>query len=528
MFRCDRWRRTFFEAPFSLEKSWKSPFPLQYGTVNDFRTGRHRTWLVCLLLAAGTLAIYWPARHYGFVDYDDNDYVFNNPTVRAGLSWWGLAWAFVDQHASNWHPLTWLSLMLDCQLFGPNAGPIHMVNVLFHCANAVLLLLLLNSMTGAFWRSAVVATLFAWHPLRVESVAWISERKDVLSGFFFMLTLWMYVLHVKREVLPFPANADEKPWSKFTSASPRLFFYKLSAGFFVLGLLSKPMLVTVPLILLLIDFWPLNRFVAADEGAPALKNAKNLLAEKQPFFLFSAVIGVITFFAQREGGATASGPPLGIASQMGGAVVGYWGYLEKLFWPRNLACLYLRPNHVNPGALAVAVLVLTGISILAATHLRTRPYLMMGWLWFLGMLLPVSGLIQFGLQSIADRYTYLPSIGFYVMCVWAAAELAEALFPPAARRLLPGAVAAAILAACALWSRHQLGYWQNTQTLMEHALKIDPDNYVAHDDLGVYFSRIGRTQDALLQFQRERELEPNSAPPPANSRHSSPAPAGSK
>jgi hypothetical protein len=489
------------------------------------RIRRHRTWLVCLLLALGTLAIYWPARHYGFVDYDDNDYVFNNPTVRAGLSWWGLAWAFVDQHASNWHPLTWLSHMLDCQLFGLNPGPAHLVNVLFHCANAVLLLLLLNSLTGAFWRSAVVATLFAWHPLRVESVAWISERKDVLSGFFFLLTLWMYALHVKPEISQLPANPDEKLWSKFTS--PHLFYYKLSLGFFVLGLLAKPMLVTTPLVLLLIDFWPLNRF-AASGNVPMLKITKNLLAEKLPFFLLSAVVGVITFLAQREGGATASGPPLGIASQMGDAVVGYLSYLEKLFWPRNLACLYLRPDHINLGRLLVAALVVAAISALAAVNLRRRPYLLMGWLWFVVMLLPVSGLIQFGLQSIADRYTYLPSIGFYVACVWAAAELAQALLPPGARRLLPGAGAAAVLAACALWSRHQLGYWQNTQALMEHALKIDPNNYVAHDDLGVYFSRMGRTQDALWQFQRERELEPDWARSPGNSSRSSPAPAGSK
>ena len=496
--------------------------------MNDFRTSRQRTWLVCLLLALGTLAIYWPVRHYGFVDYDDNDYVFNNPTVRSGLSWWGLAWAFVDQHASNWHPLTWLSHMLDCQLFGLNPGPAHLINVLFHCANAALLLLLLNSMTSAFWRSAAVAALFAWHPLRVESVAWISERKDVLSGFFFMLTLWMYVLHVKRKLLPFPANVAEKLWSRFTSPSPHLFFYKLSLGFFVLGLLSKPMLVTVPLVLLLIDVWPLNRFAAAGKDMPPLKIAKNLLAEKLPFFLFSAVVGVITFSAQREGGATASGPPLGITSRMEDAVVSCLAYLEKLFWPRDLACLYLRPVHINLSGLLIAVLVVAAISILALVNLHRRPYLMMGWLWFVVMLLPVSGLIQFGLQSIADRYTYLPSIGLYVMCVWAAAELAAALFPPVVRRLLPGIVAAAVLVACALWSRHQLGYWQNTQTLMEHALKIDPNNYVAHDDLGVYFSRIGRTQDALVQFQRERELEPDLAHPSGNSSRSSPAPAGSK
>jgi len=498
--------------------------------VIDFRTSRWRTGLVCLALVLGTLAIYWPARHYGFVDYDDNDYVFNNPTVRAGLSWWGLVWSFVDQHASNWHPLTWLSHMLDCRLFGLNARPAHLVNVLFHCANAVLLLLLVNSMTGAFWRSALVTALFAWHPLHVESVAWISERKDVLSGFFFMLTLWMYVLHIKREVVPCPENTEENLRSKFIPASRHSFFYKLSLGFFVLGLLSKPMLVTVPLVLLLIDFWPLNRFAARSRDKTVSRIAMELLAEKLPFFVLSIAIGVVTFFAQREGGATTSGPPLGFFLRMGDAIVGYLSYLEKIAWPQNLTCLYLRPAQVNAGGLLLAVLVLVGITFLAVVNLRRRPYLMMGWLWFLGMLLPVSGLVQFGLQSIADRYTYLPSIGFFIMCVWAAAEAAEILSPPAVRKLLPCIAATAVLVGCAMLSSHQLTFWQNTETLMEHALKIDPDNYVAHDDLGVYFSKIGRTKDALVQYQLERELDPNLAQSPASSTGSNSlkAPAASK
>jgi hypothetical protein len=478
-----------------------------------FRAGRYRTWLVCLALVLGTLAIYWPARHYGFVDYDDNDYVFNNPTVRAGLSGWGVVWSFVDQHASNWHPLTWLSHMLDCQFFGLNAGAHHMVNVLFHCANAVLLLLLLNSMTGAFWRSAFVAALFAWHPLRVESVAWISERKDVLSGFFFMLTLWMYVLHVKKEVFPLAANQDEAVRSK----GRRSIFFRLALGFFVLGLLAKPMLVTVPLVLLLIDFWPLNRFAAFSRKPSGMKIAKSLVAEKLPFFLCSVAFGLIAFFAQRSGGATRSGPPLGFFSRTGDALIGCLSYLEKIFWPQNLACLYLRPHHINIDSLFFAGLILAGVSLLAAVNLHRRPYLAAGWIWFLGMLLPVSGLIPFGLQSIADRYTYLPSIGFFLMCTWGTAELCGVFFPPPVRRVLVIAGAAVILSGCAWGSRHQLACWQNTQTLMQHALEIDPDNYIAHGDLGVYFSKIGRTQDALLQYQLERELDPGLAHPPADS-----------
>ena len=498
------------------EKSWKTSFTLQTTGVIDFRTSRWRTVGVSLALVLGTVAIYWPARHYGFVDYDDNDYVFNNPTVSAGLSGWGLVWSFVDQHAGNWHPLTWLSHMLDCQLFGLNAGAHHLVNVLLHSANAVLLLLLLNSMTGAFWRSACVAALFAWHPLRVESVAWISERKDVLSGFFFMLTLWMYALYVKNEIPPAAVKADEvNPAKSFASARRRRFF-KLSLFFFVLGLLSKPMLVTVPLVLLLMDFWPLNRFGAAGRNLSRMETAKILLSEKLPFFFLSAVFGVIAFFAQRAGGAIGAAPHLGAVSWMGGVITGYLNYLEKIIWPQNLTFLYLRSDRVNLVVLLAAILVLVGISLLAMVNLRRRPYLVMGWLWFLGMLLPVSGLIPFGLQSIADRYTYLPSIGFFIMCAWGAAEFAGVAFRSSRRRFLLVAGVTALLCVNAGWSRHQLACWENTQTLMEHALEINPNNYIAHDDLGIYFSKMGRTQDALRQYQLERELDPNLAPPPGD------------
>jgi hypothetical protein len=477
--------------------------------VIDFRTGRWRTYAASLALVLGTLAIYWPVRHYGFVDYDDNDYVFNNPTVRAGLSGEGLVWSFVDQHASNWHPLTWLSHMLDCQLFGLQAGAHHMVNVLIHCANAVLLLLMLNSLTGAFWRSACVAALFAWHPLRVESVAWISERKDVLSAFFFLLTLWMFVVYVKKEMPPAPATGDAAKQPGGPAGPPHKLFFNLSLVFFVLGLLSKPMLVTTPCVLLLLDFWPLNRWQVADGKISRAETAKNLLSEKLPFFLLSTVFGIIAFFAQRAGGAVGSGPHRETFSRLGDALIGYLNYLEKIFWPQDLTVLYLRPDGFNPGLLFMAVLVLTAVSLMAVVNLRPRPWLATGWLWFLGMLLPVSGVIPFGLQSIADRYTYLPSIGIFIMCIWGAAEFAARSFPKPEHQLLPVAAVAAVLCLNAGLSRRQLAYWENTQALMEHALAIDPHNYIAHGDLGIYFSRMGRTQDALRQYQQERELDPN-------------------
>jgi hypothetical protein len=467
-----------------------------------------RVWLACSLLASVTLALFWPARHYDFVQYDDNEYVFDNPTVRGGLSWWGLVWSIVDAHAANWHPLTWLSHMLDCQWFGLDAGPHHLVSVLLHCANTVLLFLVLRSMTGAFWRSVFVAAVFAWHPLRIESVAWISERKDVLSGFFFMLTLGAYGRYVKKaEGQTVPVG---RQWLKAEG------WYWLTLIFFVLGLMSKPMLVTVPFVLLLLDFWPLNRFQSAADGVgppsagPSIFGIpRPLLVEKLPFFFLSAVTSIIAFFAQREGGAIAAAPPAGFLLRIENVPAGYAAYLEKLFWPRDLAVLYLRPAAVPAASVIFAVLILAAISALAGVNLRRRPCLAVGWLWFLGMLLPVSGLIPVGLQSIADRYTYLPAIGLSLMAAWGIPEMAPALFGNQTRRLVAGAAAVVALVACLVLTHRQLPCWKNTETLMNQALKIDPNNYVAHGNLGVYFSRLGRTNEARFHFERARE--PDSA-----------------
>ncbi len=439
-------------------------------------TSKCRTWFACLLLAFATFAIYWPVRHYGFVDYDDDDYVFENPVVRAGLTWPGFVWAFVDQHDCNWHPLTWLSHMADCQFFGVNPGAMHLENVLIHCANAVLLLLLLNSMTNAFWRSAFVAAIFALHPLRVESVAWISERKDVLSGFFFMLTLLCYTKAVTSDKWQVTGKSTNP--SPLTRHSP---LYLLSLLCFVLGLLSKPMIVTVPIVLLLLDFWPLKRFTICD-----LRFAISpLIREKVPFFALSIIAGVITLFAQRAGGGWVSSNPH-FFPRIGNVVIGYWNYVEKLLWPENLSFLYLRSDKISVAQFFLAAFVLAGISAVAAVQLRRRPWFAVGWLWFLAMLLPVSGLLQLGRLSIADRYTYLPSIGFYIIAVWGIADLLAVLFSEKICRALATAGAAAILLACAILTRRQLAYWQNTQTLMEHALKFDPNNNVAKTNLHIY------------------------------------------
>ena len=414
-------------------------------------------------------------RHHGFVDYDDDDYVFDNPMVRGGLSGPGLMWSLADQHAANWHPLTWVSHMLDCQLFGLNPGAHHLVSVLFHCANAVLLLLLLEFMTGRFWRCAFVAALFAWHPLRVESIAWIAERKDVLSAFFFLLTLWMYALRARNQARPADARAKSRAQ----------IFWRLSLVFYLSGLLSKPMLVTVPLVLLLLDFWPLKRFAffrQNTDGSSSWTTFRRLLFEKWPFFVLSAVISIITFLAQWN---VLPAQPENLFSRAANMLADYLGYIEKLVWPQNLSFLYLRPDHVPLASFFLDLLVVVCVSAVVAANLRRRPAWAVGWLWFLVMLLPVT-VVPLSRLSIADRYTYLPGIGFCLMATWLIADTAGRLLPRRVWRVLAVSGAAATLLLCAGLTRHQLGYWQNTRTLMEHALKIDPNNHVAKINLNIY------------------------------------------
>lgn len=505
---------------------------------------RHRLWAICLVLVLVTLALYWPARQFDFVQYDDDEYVFNNQTVRSGLTWYGLAWAFVDSHAANWHPLTWISHMVDCQLFGLNPRPPHLENVLLHCGNTVLLFLLLRTMTGTLWRSAFVAALFAWHPLRVESVAWVSERKDVLSGFFFFLTLLTYVKYARckvqspnselqdiaKEVEPPPPSSIIHNPSSGIRHSPSIshhawtFWRWFSLACFSLGLLAKPMLVTVPFVLLLMDFWPLRRFDRSpgEASATSTPNAQSpatnflpLLVEKIPFFLLSAAVAVVTFFAQRSGGAIVSLKAENAATRVANMFAGYLGYLEKVFWPHDLSFLYLRPDSVPILTIVLGALVLLGGTGLALLIIRSRwplatrhsPFAI-GWLWFLGMMLPVSGLAQTGLHAITDRYTYLPSIGLAVMVVWGLSELAPALAPRQTGMASLVAGGLTVLCACLGLTRHQLGFWRNTETLMEHALQIDPNNYIAHQDLAVYYTKLGQTEAARQHRLKFQHLDP--------------------
>ncbi len=442
-------------------------FPFKIPAVNVVPSRQWRIF-ACAFLVIATLAVYWPVRHYEFVAYDDDDYVYQNPVVQKGLTWDGVLWAFVDRQANNWHPLTWLSHMADCQVFGLDAGGPHMVNVAFHCANAVLLFLLLEMLMWRnaekspascfFWRNLFIAALFALHPLRVESVAWISERKDVLSGFFGLLALLCYAKY---------ASTDNKPKISWP--------YRLTVFFFACSLLSKPMLVTLPFVMLLFDFWSLQRL--------NVSTLKSLLKEKLPFFSLAIAFAIITLFAQRPGLPAQN---TGLFDHIENIAVNYLGYIEKLVWPQNLSFVYLRPETIPFERFLLAVLVLPGISALAYACWRRCPAVTVGWLWFLIVLFPVSGVVSLERLSIADRYTYLASIGFYLMVTWGLGDLVGKILPARAKQVLLGTVAVIVLAACAFASRQQLGYWQNSETLFDHALNVDPNNYVAKQNRHIY------------------------------------------
>jgi len=431
---------------------------------------------VCLALTLATLAVYWPVTSHPFVNYDDPDYIVENSHVNSGLSWTNVVWAFENKHAGNWHPLTWISHMLDCQMFGLNPAGHHLVSVLFHIANSLLLFLFLTRTTGALWRSALVAAFFAWHPLHVESVAWAAERKDVLSAFFWMLTLVVYAGYAKK---------------------PDGFRYSLALLLFACGLLSKAMVVTLPFVLLLLDFWPLNRF--------AVKPAKQLVVEKIPFFALAAVASAITFLVQESSGAFWTLENLPFSTRVANALTAYLAYLSKTFWPADLALIYPHPHHwpfIEVAGSALLLLLWTGLILWRA---RQQPYLFTGWFWFLGTLVPVIGLVQVGVQSMADRYTYLPGIGLLIAVVWCADEF----FKRHWQRQLPGVIGGAALAGCLAITSIQIGYWQNDLKLFGHAMEVTTDNYAAEVYVGEALERAGRAGDALAVYADAVRIEPD-------------------
>jgi Tfp pilus assembly protein PilF len=439
---------------------------------------------ISILLMAAVFLVFGQTLWHNFINYDDQDYFYANPHVKAGLTWSGVTWAFQTGFAANWHPLTWLSLMLDEQLFGPGAAGPHLTNVFLHAANTALLFLLLRRLTGANWRSAFVAALFALHPLHVESVAWVSERKDVLSGLFFMLTLLMYARFVE-------LSKVQNPKSKV--------FYALSLLLFACGLLSKPMLVTLPFVLLLLDYWPLERFTIYDLRF----TIRRLAWEKVPFFVLSATSCVVTFVAQKDAIQPFDRIPMGIRAV--NAMVSCVHYLRKMFWPVDLAIPYPYPGHWSFELFWLSAAVFLAAIVFVVWLGRRFPFLITGWFWYLGMLVPVIGLVQVGAQSMADRYTYLPLIGVFILLVWGACGVLESWRLP---KQVVWSMAMLILAVCTARTLDQLRLWQNTETLFHHTITVTKGNAVAYYNLGEYYSGKGKLDEAVDNYLKAIQIRP--------------------
>lgn len=450
-----------------------------------FSSAGKRTAVLALLLALVTLLTYNPIVHNDFVSFDDPAYVTGNRHARAGLTWDTVKWAFRSTEQANWHPLTWLSHAADCQLFHLKPAGHHYMSVLLHGLIVVLLFLFLKAATGLAWRSAVVAALFAVHPINVQSVAWASERKNVLCMLFFVLTLLAY---------------------RWYAQNPSLQRYGLVGLLFVLGLMSKPMVITLPFVLLLLDYWPLGR-----TGTPAATGGQGqrwtrLVWEKAPLFALSAASAVITMVAQKAGGAIHNEFPF--RDRLLNAIVSYWRYVEKAIWPSRLAVFYPHPDHSLP-ALQVAISALLLLSITAAIlMLRKERYLAVGWFWYLGTMVPVIGLVQAGEQGMADRYAYIPFIGLLIAAVWGIADGARARRIPAIYLAL---AASAAIAGFSVAAHAQIGYWRNSVTLWSHALSVTQDNFVAEDNLGAELMDRGKFQEAMAHFQNAAAINPRDA-----------------
>jgi tetratricopeptide (TPR) repeat protein len=472
---------------------------------------------IAVALALVTLAVFCPVTSFQFLSYDDTDFVTANPHVQAGLTMEGFKWAWRSEVARNWHPITLFTHMLDCQLFEVQPWWPHLVNLLLHAANTVLLFGLWQRMTGALWRSAVVAALFALHPLHVESVAWVAERKDVLSTLFWFLTTWAYLRYAENLKSPISNLKVLKGAENLKSPIPNLkvpkgaeslksqianfkLFYGLSLVLFALGLMSKPMLVTLPCTLLLLDFWPLGRMKS---GADFWR----LMAEKIPFFVLSAALCVVTYQIQRHGGAVLRLQDFPLSSRLGNALISYVRYIERIFWPRHLAGLYLRTSVWAWWQVALAALFLLAVSVLVLAQRRRRPYLAVGWFWYVGTLVPVAGLVQVGMQAMADRYTYVPLTGLFVILGWGGWELACAW---GLARFAPIGAGAA-LAVCAALTVHQEFYWKNSETLYKRMIDATPNNYMARYNLGNLYAKENRTSEAISNLTAAIEGEPNYA-----------------
>jgi tetratricopeptide (TPR) repeat protein len=455
---------------------------------------------LCLIFFGLTAWAFAPVLKTDFQVFDESAELFLNVHVNSGISWQNLRWALSSLEYSNWYPLTWISHMLDYTLFGAHPLGHHLTNVLFHATNGVLLFLALKKMTGALWRSLIVAALFALHPLRVESVAWVSERKDVLSAFFGLLALWMYACHARKPEVG-SRKSETNPNPQTSSSFLLAPFYWLSLLFFAFGLMSKSMLVTFPFVLLLLDFWPLQRFKVHGSGF----RVQSLVMEKAPFFLLVVPVSIAVYIAQKGGGQFLLRLPLSFRLET--ALMGYARYLGKMFWPANFSVLYPYPDYWPASQLLFAAALIVGMTVLAFALRRQRPYLLVGWLWYLGTLAPVIGFIPLGAQSMSNRYTYIPMIGILLLVVWAVDDLSKGW---RGRNLLMTTVVAVILGVCVSRTRGEIVYWKNSETLWSRAVAVTKNNFMAHYCLGLVLSRTN-PDGALAEYQKSVDAYPDYA-----------------
>ena len=455
--------------------------------VNKLSTRRHRLqFVVSLFLLMATIAVFWQVRGHDFVSYDDNLYVTQNPHVQSGLTADSVIWAFTSGQASNWHPLTWLSHMLDYELYGLDPKGHHLTNLLLHAANTALLFLVLSWMTDALWEPAAVAALFALHPLHIESVAWVAERKDVLSTFFWIITMFAYVRYVR---------------------SPGYRSYLLLVLVFALGLMAKPMLVTLPFVLLLLDYWPLRRLsIGVSSSNNNLKRPWRLIREKIPLLTLAAGSCLVTLLVQRAGPALQSLEQFSLQDRLANALVSYVKYMAKMIWPGRLAVYYPHPlDHLPAWQIAGAILLLASMTLLVVRKARSHPYLIVGWLWFLGTLVPVIGIVQVGGQAMADRYTYVPLIGLFISMAWGISSVVTR-WPRLKTAVSILTVCVISLLTISTW--FELHHWKNSIALFEHALKVTSNNQLAHNNLGLALSKEGRIEEAIEHFSKALLITP--------------------
>ena len=453
----------------------------------------NRAYAAGLLLILLTIALYYPVRRHPYVNYDDNVYVTDNVHVQTGLTWDTVEWALFTFDAGNWHPLTWLSHALDVQMYDTSPGGAHQTSMLLHGLSAALLFWVLLRATGYAGRSFMVAALFAVHPINVESVAWISERKTVLSMLFFILALGAY---------------------RWYAEHPKVLRYGVVAALFALGLMAKPQIITFPFVLLLWDYWPLRRMTfPGEKSSPqdvfaatlTQKSLRELALEKIPLFAIAAASAVITMKAQRSSGAVLSLGASPLSMRLSNAIVSYVRYLLDCFWPSGLAPMYPHPgDSLKAWQVYGALLILLVITMVLARY-RHRRYLLVGWLWFLGTMVPMIGLVQVGRQALADRYAYLPFVGLFIMICWGVAQIFEEKRLPA--KLLPVSSSIVILALC-VTTRHQIGYWADNVILWTHTIQVTPPNYVAEDNLGGALLTRHRQEDAIVHFRAAAAIHP--------------------